>query len=57
MNMFVKNTNNSIKCIQRQKRLIRNKRDYIYEHTHSKRDLTLKTFNDPLWSNTWYLSI
>lgn len=46
----------SVKFIERQKRLVRNKRDYISEHKYSKRDLIDQMDNDPLWPQMWYLN-
>jgi hypothetical protein len=40
----------SVQWVERQKRLVRNKRDYI-----SKREI-IEVANDPLWSETWYLN-
>jgi subtilisin family serine protease len=49
-------TRRSVKWIERQKRLTRNKRDYISEHKYSKRDLINNMDNDPLWPQMWYLN-
>jgi len=46
-------TKRSVKWIERQKILTRDKRDYISENAYSKRD----SIDDPLWSQMWYLNI
>ena len=49
-------TKRNVKWIERQKRLTRNKRDYISDHKYSKRDLINEMDNDPLWPQMWYLN-
>jgi hypothetical protein len=47
----------SVQWFERQKRLVRNKRDYISkkEEFQFKRDIT-EVGIDPLWSQMWYLN-
>ena len=51
-------TNSSVKWIERQKLLVRRKRDLITEQEHRKGDATSinEIYNDPLWPQMWFLN-
>ncbi len=50
--------NNSVKWIERQKLLVRKKRDLITEQEHRKGESASinEIYNDPLWPQMWFLN-
>ena len=51
------NSNPNLRWIERQKRLSRQKRDLVRDEREDATSTALSlTFNDPMWSETWYLN-